>query len=202
LPTIINQIHLKKGISYQQYLDQVAKHIKFEETKLAGECDPKLNLIKLNQARMKRLNRTITLEKATITKLSALKNKLIWVVLLESWCSDAGQNIPLIAKMADISSNIELILLPRDQNLDVMDHYLTNGGRAVPKLICLSAKTLLELGTWGPRPQKAQDIMIAYKANPVSSKEEAIKNIQLWYARDKGISTQAEFIELLNTWQN
>ena len=60
-----------------------------------------------------------------------------WLVLTEAWCGDAAQSLPIINKMAEVSDNITLRLILRDENLDVMDQFLQNGrSRSIPKLIC------------------------------------------------------------------
>lgn len=126
-----------------------------------------------------------------------LKYKWLWLVITEAWCGDAAQNIPVIAKIAEINSNIELKFILRGENLVVMDTYLTNGGRSIPKLICLDSQTLEELGTWGPRPVIAQKRFMKDKTDPDVSHEEMVKNNQLWYLQDKTLSIQNEFLELI-----
>jgi len=39
--------------------------------------------------------------------------------------------------------------------------------------------------------------MLTHKANPTEPKEEVIKKIQLWYAKDKGKTIQEEIIKLI-----
>ena len=175
-----------------------AQQIEAGEDVPQEECDPYLDYIKLNMARMKRLDRDIRLIEGFKTLQARIKIPITWIVLAEAWCGDVAQNLPVFARIAGEVTDIELKLLLRDQNLDVMDHYLTNGGRAIPKLICLHSADLKELGTWGPRPQEAQQIMKEYKANPIGPKDEMIKKIQLWYLKDKGVSLQNELLNLLS----
>jgi len=102
--------------------------------------------------------------------------------------------LPIIAKMADISSHISLKILLRDENLDIMDAFLTNGGRSIPKLICLDANTLELKWDWGPRPAPAQDLLRIHKTKPDESHEDFVKQVQLWYAKDKSRTLQKELL--------
>ena len=82
-----------------------------------------------------------------------------------------------------------------------MDHYLTHGGRSVPKLIATDLKGK-ELFTWGPRPQTAQDMVWANKELPEAQqlpKEEIYAKVHAWYAADKGVSIQKEILTLLKS---
>ncbi|MDX5397377.1 MAG: thioredoxin family protein, partial [Hymenobacteraceae bacterium] len=110
---------------------------------------------------------------------------------------DAAQSVPVIAAMAAVTPAINLRLLLRDDFPAIMDCYLTNGGRSIPKLICFDAETRQELFTWGPRPAEAQEMVTTMKADPSVTKAQFIEQIQLWYARDRTRSTQAELAALL-----
>jgi hypothetical protein len=91
---------------------------------------------------------------------------------------------------------VKLIL--RDENLEIMDAYLTNGGRSIPKLIAFNSETQEELFTWGPRPQNAQELFMDFKTNP-NGRTYADFSIEMqkWYAKDRTKSLQDEFVELL-----
>ncbi len=121
-------------------------------------------------------------------------------MLTEAWCGDAAQIIPLMAKVADASPLITLKLLLRDEYPEVIDAYLTNGSRSIPKLICLT-EDLKEVGTWGPRPAEAQQLMNDFKQqHPDEDYQALAKEMQLWYARDRTRAIQKEFVKLLTEW--
>jgi hypothetical protein len=89
--------------------------------------------------------------------------------------------------------NTELVaLIKKIENPD----YLTNGGRSIPKLIVRDAKGN-DLFTWGPRPKEAQNIHLRQMNDENMSKEEKKIELQNWYNKDKGESTQEELLELL-----
>ena len=121
-----------------------------------------------------------------------------WFVISEGWCGDSAQSLPLIAKIAASSDKINLAIVLRDDNSEIMNAYLTNGGASVPKLIARDRATGNDLFTWGARPSKIQQMVLDYKEEfTLNDKAEFNKNLHLWYARDKGLSIQEDFIGLL-----
>ncbi len=162
------------------------------------QSEAMVNYGKLNLQRMQRLEKTVIISNELKSCIEHLNKKLIFLVITEGWCGDAAQNVPVFSFMENISSNIELKLLLRDENPELIDKYLTNGARAIPKLICLEKDTLKELFVWGPRPEPCQKIMLEMKAKNADSKVKA-EAIHLWYARDKTATLQKEILELLKS---
>lgn len=165
------------------------------------QSEAMFNYGKLNRQRMHRLEKTVELNESLKTAARDLDRKLIWLILTEGWCGDAAQNIPVIEKIAAESVNIETRYLLRDENLDLMDQYLTDGARSIPKLIALDAGTLEVLGTWGARSRPAQDLFAELRSRGIE-KPLIMENLQRWYNEDKSRTIQAEFEELLQQWNN
>ena len=151
----------------------------------------------LNETRMNRLEKTISIAVENIEKLQSLKNEYIWLVLAEGWCGDAAQLLPIFNKMAAVSDNIELKVVFRDENEELMNHFLSNGAKAIPKLIVLDKETLNIEANWGPRPKGASDFIKNYKAQFGIVDETAKTELQLWYLHDKGLGTQKELVTLM-----
>lgn len=118
-------------------------------------------------------------------------------MLTEAWCGDAAQNLPVIAKVAQLNPHITLTLLLRDEHPEIMDVYLTHGGKSIPKLIAV-AENGTELFTWGPRPEALQELVEAYKANPDRPYAEFLEEVQRWYNADKTESVQRELVKRVN----
>lgn len=161
--------------------------------------DEILDYAKVNLARMKRILKTIDLSPELEGALAQISKPQIWVLLTESWCGDAAQLVPLIAQMAEANPMITLQVYLRDQNLALMDQFLTNGGRSIPKLIAIDPGTLAILGTWGPRPAAAQALMDELKKQQLPFPELATK-LHSWYADDQTLSAQAELTLAVGTW--
>jgi hypothetical protein len=199
MPAIAFQKYLDKSLSYPQYRDLIDKLLAEDRTTGDGHPADFVEYTKLNVHRMERLDKTVALNDDLLKTLQGLKGKQVWLVISEAWCGDAAQNLPILHLMAEQTPNIELHIVLRDENLELIDQYLTNGGRSIPKLIMLDAETLTELATWGPRPAGAQELLVAHKANPDESHADFVKNVQLWYAKDKTLSTQHELLALLKS---
>ncbi len=189
--------------AYRQLIDDL-----FAENKTTGDnhSEAFLHYTKMNIARMNRLDKTTRLTKESIVNIMHIERPLIWLVLTEAWCGDAAQILPVMNKLANENEHIELRMILRDEHLGIMDAFLTNGGRSIPKLICLDAETLDVLGSWGPRPEEVQEKVMTLKKELATvtdddqrkaKNEEAKKDIQLWYAKDKTKSIQKELLETI-----
>ncbi|WMW77976.1 thioredoxin family protein [Flavobacterium sp. 20NA77.7] len=150
----------------------------------------------LNQARMHRLDKTIQVLPEVVDFFSKLTIKQLWVVLAEGWCGDAANCIPVLHKIAEGTSLIDMKIILRDDNDAVMQHFLTNGARAIPKLLILDAETLNVIANWGPRPEPAKQLILDYKATYGIVDETAKIELQKWYLQDKGIAIQNEILKI------
>ncbi len=152
----------------------------------------------LNETRMNRLEKTITLTDAVIQTLQNSSKNAIWLVLAESWCGDAAQILPVLNKMSEASNSIQLNIVLRDDHDALMQLFLTNGAKSIPKLIILDAQTLNVLADWGPRPLGAKQLIEEYKATHGVVDETGKIELQKWYLHDKGISIQQEISEIMS----
>jgi hypothetical protein len=151
----------------------------------------------LNETRMNRLEKTITLTDAVIQTLQNSSKNAIWLVLAESWCGDAAQILPVLNKMSEASNSIQLNIVLRDDHDALMQLFLTNGAKSIPKLIILDAQTLNVVADWGPRPLGAKQLIEEYKATHGVVDETGKIELQKWYLHDKGISIQQEISEIM-----
>lgn len=158
---------------------------------------------RMNVVRMKRLDKTTKLDPEVEAELNALEHPVLALVLTEGWCGDAAQILPVVEKMAEVTPKLETRYLLRDEHLDIMDAFLTNGSRSIPKYIFLDADSLDVLGTWGPRPEAPQQLVMDSKAimealpDPEARQahfNELKTELQRWYAKDKTRSIQQEFL--------
>jgi hypothetical protein len=133
---IITKELIRKGYTYSQYKNLIDSLLDEGRTTGDDQSESKVNFTKINAHRMKRLYNTNEIIEELEKETNDIKNKWIWLVITEAWCGDAAQNNPVIAKIAEINPNIELKFILRDENPDVIDAYLTNSGRSIPKLIC------------------------------------------------------------------
>lgn len=183
------------SISYSDYRNKVTKLL--ESGKVSGneQSEDLLHYTKLNEVRMNRLDKTIHVDDAISEELNSLRHHYYWLVLSEGWCGDAAQLLPIFNKMAISTDKIELKILFRDENEELMNFFLTNGGKAIPKVLILEKNNLELKGTWGPRPEGASKLIKSYKQQYGVVDETAKTELQLWYLHDKGLSTQNELLD-------
>lgn len=191
---MITPQHWEKAISYKDYRNMIDALMAEGKTTGEKQTPELLAYAKLNIQRMNRLDKTATVLPALEEKIKHAKPQK-WLILTEGWCGDAAQNLPILIKIAELAPQIEVRFLLRDENLDIMDLYLTNGGRSIPKLIALSADGQ-ELFNWGPRPLPAQEFLIELKkTNPPF--DVLAEKLHKWYADDKNQHLQEEILALL-----
>jgi len=184
-------------MSYNDYLRLIDEMIAQNRSTGHEQNDILTDFTKLNRTRMNRLDKTQELLPEMVAKVKEVSEKQIWLILTESWCGDAAQNIPVLKKIADENPLIDLRLVLRDDNDELMQKYLTNGGRSIPKLIAVTDDMEKELFVWGPRPKEALELVLNMKEQYGGITDEVKTAIQLWYNKDKGISVQKEMMELL-----
>jgi len=193
---VIDQAYIDKGISYNAYRTLIDDLLKEEKSTGPSQSASLTAYSKLNVVRMNRLDKTTELLPALKDALLGLTSKQTWLVLTEGWCGDAAQIVPVFAKVASFSNNIDLRFLLRDENPELMDQYLYKGrSKSIPKLIALNENNQ-EIFNWGPRPKEAQAMFESLR-DQQESYDSIKEKIHGWYAKDRTISTQKELIELL-----
>ncbi|WP_010522738.1 thioredoxin family protein [Aquimarina agarivorans] len=189
---------LANSLSYPEYREKVSSLI--EQHKSTGN-DPDnealLEYSKLNDRRMKRLDKTIKIDASISEKIRNVASPIKWVVLTESWCGDAAQSLPVINKLAELNENIDFRVVLRDENDDLMNQFLTNGGKSIPKLIAFDAKKNEIINSWGPRPTKATQMVNDYKKAHGKLTPEFKQDLQIWYNKDKGANIAEDLSKLV-----
>src|SRR5690606_20387537 len=188
---------LNKSISYAQYRNDVADYVANNSTSGKEKTEALIEYTKLNDKRMKRWDKTINVSDAIVKRLSNLKENVTWLVLTDSWCGDAAHVIPVIHKIAELSNNINLKLAYRDENEALMNEFLTNGGKSIPKLIMIDNKSGDVIDSFGPRPSTETQLVTDYKETHGTLTPEFKEELQHWYNADKGQTTINDLIKLL-----
>jgi hypothetical protein len=188
---------LETAMPYNAYRELVTNHVESETSTGPNQTDALINYTKLNDARMRRLDKTTKISEAYQTLFSNYKKKVTWLVLTESWCGDAAQSLPILNKIAAIVPHLNLKVVLRDEHIDLMQYFLTNGAMAIPKLIAIDDASRVVLGTWGPRPSVATQMAANYKATHGTLTPQFKEELQGWYTKDKGLSIVADIEGLL-----
>lgn len=160
-----------------------------------SQTESLIQYTKLNRSRMKRIEKTFALPDAVAQALQNADVREKWLVLTECWCGDAAQNVPVLHALARQLPGVELRFALRDENLALMDQYLTNGGRSIPKLIRMDESGRV-LGTWGPRPAALQDLIFQWKEEGRTYAEYS-EDVHRWYHENAGKDLVGEMLEQL-----
>jgi Thioredoxin len=138
--------------------------------------------------------RTARLPEGFVERAREIPGRWKLLVLAEDWCGDAVNVVPLLARLAEAVPSIELRVVGRDSNPDLMNAHLTGTARAIPVVIVYD-ESLDEVGWWGPRPRELQGWFDA--EGRALEKPERYKRIRQWMARDRGRSTLEEILAIV-----
>ena len=192
----VSSTYTDRGMYYDEYRRLIDAFLMVGKSTAKRESESLVEYSKLNVVRMNRLDKTTEIIPELQKKISEISAPQTWLVLTEGWCGDAAQIVPVLNKIAELNNNIQLKFLLRDEHLELMSKYLTNGkSQSIPKLVVLDEHNN-ELFNWGPRPAALQELFYHMKANAMNN--DSIKEeIHKWYAKDKTVSIQKDLLVLL-----
>lgn len=192
---VINK-SLLESFSYEAYLELIKNLVVRKMTTGTEQDEQRIQHTKLNASRMRRIDNTIEIPKNALQPFLDIPEKQIWVVLLESWCADGAQTIPILNKIAKATPMIDLTIVLRDEHPELMNLFLTNGTQSIPKLIITDTKGNL-LTTWGPRSKVATQLVNDYKKKHGKIDEHFKEALQRWYNKDRGKEILNDLVEVI-----
>jgi hypothetical protein len=169
------QDEFEKGMSYDEYVSLLSEH---------------LNLHQLHYNKF-------SVDGDSQSVIKSLKPYKI-LVITEPWCGDSLALLPIIRKISELNTQWEIKILLRDSNPELMHHFLTHGSRGIPIFLFLDENGELQF-KWGPRPKEAAQIFEDHREQIEEGKLErmdVIKKIRTYYAKDRGVTTLAELINI------
>ena len=193
---IITTELINKALDYQSYKDLIERLLKDGKSTGPNQSQELLQYSELNVHRMNRVEKTTVLIEDLSATIDLIEQPQIWLILAEGWCGDAAQTIPIFHLIEKQFPKIKIKLLLRDENVELMDHFLTDGSRSIPKVLMLDASSLNLLAQWGPRPSEAIALINNLKAAKVDMMEIKEK-LHAWYAKNKGVAVQSEIIDII-----
>jgi thioredoxin family protein len=151
-----------------------------------------LESVVANAAHWRDAYRLARVPEEAVARLAAIPGRWHLLVMVEDWCGDAVNILPLLARLAEQAPNVDLRVLGRDDNADLMDAHLTNGSRSIPVVMVLD-EDYVERAWWGPRPSSLQHWVI--EEGLALEKGERYRQVRTWYARDRGRTIVDEVID-------
>jgi len=192
----IQASQLTNSFTFESYKELMQALVAAGKTSGPDQREDLIHYTELNAKRMKRIEKTTILKEELKNLISSIQEPMTWVLISEAWCGDAAQIVPVLGKIAAESELIDLQIILRDEHLDIMDQYLTNGGRSIPKLICLDQEDR-EIFVWGPRPAAIQQVVNDTKAEGITDHAVLVERIQYAYNEDQTHSIQQEISDIL-----
>lgn len=132
----------------------------------------------------------------TLEELERIGRHWNLLAIVEDWCGDASNLVPIFARLAEASPRIDLRIVKRDEHPELMDLYLTNGSRSIPIVVFMDEE-YCPLGRWGPRPAELQELVITQKRAGERSAAEIYRDARRWYAGDRGETTLREVLAIM-----
>ena len=197
-----NESFIKAGLSYEEYRGLIEQLLLAGKTTGENQSPEMVEYTRINVQRMNKLDNKVVVDEALLEVQQQISKKWYWIVFTEAWSSDAAENLPVLAKLAEASANIDLKIFLRDEEKELIKRFLKEDTSPVPKLLCLSQNELTEIGSWGPRPKPVEEIITDCKIDAFNTQEELIQKIHHWYAADKGNTLQKEMTALMRNWMD
>lgn len=163
MPDFFDEQRPHNGLSYDTYRADWQKQKNASLDDPSSEERKMHHYLNYNWERQAHVHEAYTPSDALQAAAASIEEPQLWMVLTEPWCGDSAFLLPVIAEAAALSDDVTLRILLRDDNLDIMDQYLTGGSRSIPKLVAFDADGA-EQFTWGPRPETARDRFEALQA--------------------------------------
>lgn len=178
------------ALTYAEYLVQWRDNLKTPLTGLDKDARKRLYYVRYNYERHERVAAAYAPSEELARVAEAIDTPQLWMLLTEDWCGDSAFAGPVIRAAAEASDYVDLRILRRDENLDVMDLHLTNGGRSIPKLVAFDMSGR-ELFSWGPRPAILQQLRADLLSEGVDARDVSRRVIE-WYDEGNWVEIDAE----------
>lgn len=178
-----------RAISFEQYVKDIEDEILSDKNL---EFKP---YFELNKKRMDRILNTYLVKEAQMKQFDGLNYSGKLLIITEGWCGDAAQSLPVIYRFFE--KFLEIKIVYRDQNEDLMNQYLTNDSKSIPIVLILNEDKEV-VAHWGPRPEFGNELFRHYKNNEETyPKEKLMEDMQMAYNKDKGVAIIDEMIKTI-----
>lgn len=188
---------IQKGYSFEDYLERIE-----DELEEQIELDDPKELVKyyaIGLQRTRRIRKTFKYNQGLEKRIKSIKTDLKFLIISEGWCGDASQIVPVVDILAN-TLNIESKIVFRDENLDLMEEYNTNGSLSIPIIIGVTPEGE-EAFRFGPRPAQAMIFTNRFKQDPDKySKDDFHEDLQRYYNENNGQDIILEILDSINEY--
>lgn len=191
---VLDNIH--QSYTYQEYKALINKLYAEGKTTGNDQSEAYMEYTKLALSRMKRWEKVAIIEEDIKKQLQKITIPQTWLVITEAWCGDAAHALPILEKVALINPLISLQVVLRDDHEALMNAFLTDGKKSIPKVVGYNTESYQVLFTWGPRPAGATQLVADALNTPQGITPEVKEALQMWFNKDKGKQIASEITHL------
>lgn len=184
----------KTRMKWNEYLELFDSIIEGKIKDAPYNNDSFIEYVKLNRSRQNRWLKNGELNEYLVQHVESLKSPQKWIVITEPWCGDASHILPFLYQLSEKNPAIEFKIELRDNGKNLIDQYLTDGGKSIPILVVKNEDNS-DIFVWGPRPKEAQAIHLNNKKDTTKTIEEKKLELQAWYNKNRGKDLQKELLE-------
>jgi hypothetical protein len=131
-----------------------------------------------------------------ITRMRALPERRLILVVAEDWCSDSVNTVPYIARLVDgAPERLSLRLVNATAGRAVMDANPTVDGRPATPTVIVMREDGQVAGAWIERPSTAQAWFLEQQKSVMQ--RPLHEQLMKWYSDDAGRTTMAEIAAIL-----
>jgi hypothetical protein len=192
----VREVALATASTFDEYMALVETLVAAGRTTGPVQSEALAQYTGLGLHRVRRLLGSLVLEPGARDAARAFDLQAVWLVITEAWCPDSAHALPVIERLAAEAPAVRTRYVLRDEHAALMDRFLTDGARSIPKLLCVDEKTRLVRWTWGPRPAPAMALFRKLKAQGVDKRQTG-EQVQRWLLADDGRTMQAELRQLM-----
>jgi hypothetical protein len=102
--------------------------------------------------------RALAAETLDLSAFTNLKQPLRALVLSEDWCGDCTDNLPILNRIAEETSKLDLRIISRDANLDLTEGHLKYGQFQSIPLVIFYDQDFTEIGHFIERPESVTEL--------------------------------------------
>lgn len=199
LPEITSEL-LESASTWAGYIALLERLMVDNKTTGPDQSEYILSYARLNLQRIRRIHKTVQVLPEVQQTAKQITQPLTLLFITEGWCGDAAQSLGVLEAIARLMPNTQVRVVLRDEHPDLIAHFLTNGGKAIPIVVLLDSQNNV-LGHWGPRPALLQEQINKWKTEGFE-KEQLIEQVHVWYTHDKTHTTQLDFLHTLQAALN
>jgi len=149
---------------------------------------------KYNLERQEKVQREWEMSPSFESAVMSFEGPLQWAFITDDWCIDSAYSLPLLLKATQLREDVSLSILMKDENLDILDMFLTRGARSIPKLIAIEDDGSIRY-SWGPQPEEIRLIRKDLIDSGAEGRIVSGTTID-WYADDGWLEVEKELTGL------